>query len=83
MTISTRLDEIFEMLGNLDGRMERIEHEVCGNGQPGLTARVAAIEETAGDLKRWRDGSFRRALIQWVVTIVTAAFGSHVPLPPQ
>jgi hypothetical protein len=40
-----------ERLGRIDERLERMEHELLGNGQPGAIQR---IEARLGSLERWK-----------------------------
>jgi len=88
--IEAAINDLASKVGNMDGRLEHIEHELCGNGQPGLTSKVEDIdvrlsvaEQGVSDWQRYQRGSLRRSMLQWAVTIVTSMFGAHLPMPPQ
>ena len=53
-----------ERLGRIDERLERLEHELLGNGQPGVVQR---IESRLRSLEGWR------AMLAGAITLLTLA----------
>lgn len=61
-----------ERLGRIDQRLERLEHELLGNGQPGRCANHA---RRLAKLELWRSG------IVGVVSLLGALLGAGLLMP--
>ena len=73
-SISSKIDMITVTLDSLDTKVERLDEAIRGNGQAGLTTRIALLDRRVDSSEAFINEF--RGIRRWVALGILAMFGS-------